>query len=152
MTELEHLAAEVHEVSVNRVIQGAIHGTRNEWKDVADLTTELDPGMPRLWCLPAELGEAIRNLIVSASRAVAEAVGHGATTRGRITVRTRRAGPWLEVRVSDDGAGDGLGRGGDRPLRIVQEIVVGKLGGAIDVSRGVGSESVSTLRLPLEGA
>ena len=53
MKEFSHPGAvEKTQVDINRAIESTMLVCRNEWKYVADLTTDLDPDLPRVACLP----------------------------------------------------------------------------------------------------
>ena len=43
---------------------------RNEWKYAANLHMDLAPDLPSVQCLPADLNQAILNLIVNAAHAI----------------------------------------------------------------------------------
>jgi two-component sensor histidine kinase len=101
--------------------------------------------------LPAECATP---LTVVLTELLHNAVEHAfAEAGGEVVLRPSRTGPWLDVVVSDDGAGlpvgfsleasDGLG------LQIVRTLVESELGGTIRMGRGVEGGTQATLRLPL---
>ena len=90
MKEFSHPGTEEKTpVDLNRAIESTITVSRNDWKYVADLVTELDPGLPPVPCLPGEFNQVILNLLVNAAHAIADVVGDGEAGKGMITVRTR---------------------------------------------------------------
>lgn len=150
---------------LNAAIKTMITVTRNEWKHVADMETDLDPNLPLVCCVEGEIKQALLNLLINAAHAHATQIEAGTTEKGRIRVRTRYAPPWVEIRVRDRGGGipeeilprifdpffttKEVGRGTGQGLAITHTIVVQNHGGTItcETEMGVGSEF--TVRLPL---
>ena len=150
---------------INKAIESTITVSRNEWKYVAEMVTDLAPDLPPVLCIPAYFNEVILNLIVNAAQALAGVVGDGSNGKGRITVRTLRDGDWAEVRIADTGpgipeevrtrifdpfvttkeAGNGTGQG----LAIARAIIVEKHGGAITFETESGKGTTFIVRLPL---
>jgi len=152
-------------VDLNRMILGTLTMVRNEWKYVAELATDFADDLPPVACLPADLSQAVLNLVVNAAEAIAKAVGDGARGKGTLTVRTRRDGDWVEVRVEDTGVGipesirdhifdpffttkevgQGLGQG----LSHARSIVVERHGGSLAFETEVGRGTAFIIRLPI---
>ena len=166
MKEFSHPAgAEFKSVDLNRAIQNTLTISRNEWKYVADLVTDLDPELPPVQCLPNEINQVILNLVVNAAQAIAKAVEDGLRSRGTITLRSRREGDWARIDVEDTGTGipeairprifdhffttKEVGKGTGQGLSIARAIVVKKHGGTITFQTEVGRGTVFTVRLPL---
>lgn len=151
-------------VDINKALVNTITVCRNEWKYVAELTTDLDPSLPVVYCDPGELNQVFLNLIVNAAQAIGEVVGDGSRGKGRITVSTRNCGPCVEVRVEDTGCGippeirsrifdpffttKEVGRGTGQGLTICHDIVVKKLKGTIDFDSKVDKGTTFIVRLP----
>lgn len=169
MKEFSHPgAAEKTPTHLNHAIETTVTVSRNEWKYVADLELDLDAKLPPVPCLPGEFNQAILNLIVNAAQAIAERLGPHPTTKGRITIRTRRTDPWAEIRISDTGCGipeairerifepffttKPVGKGSGQGLPIVRNVIVDKHGGTIDFESQVGQGTTFTLRLPLQAS
>ena len=73
MKELSHPGTgEKSAVDLNRAIQNAITVGKNEWKDIAEVVTDLDPALPQISGLLGELHQVLLNLIVNATHAIAE--------------------------------------------------------------------------------
>lgn len=152
-------------VNLNRAIESTLTVSRNEWKYVADVITDLDPDLPTVPCLAGDLNQVILNLVVNAAQAVASVVGDGSQGRGTITVRTRCDHDWAEIRVEDTGAGipetirgrvfdhffttKEVGKGTGQGLSIAHNIVVRKHGGAIRFESEEGKGTTFIVRLPL---
>jgi len=91
-------------VDLNQVIQQVLEATESTWQQQArsrgitiEVTTALAIPLPRIAGDPAELREALTNLILNA----VDAMPRG----GRLTLTTRNAGGEVEVTVSDTGIG-----------------------------------------------
>jgi len=155
-------------VDINHGIECTLTVCRNEWKYVAEMVCEFDPGLPLVPCLPGEINQTILNLVVNAAHAIADVVGDASGGRGRITVSTLRAGDWAEIRVRDTGTGipesargrvfdpfytpKGVGKGTGQGLAIAHAVVVEKHGGTITFETEVGQGTTFILRLPLKAA
>ena len=166
MKEFSHPGtAEKTPTDLNHAIETTVTVSRNEWKYVADLELALDPQLPPVPCLPGEFNQAILNLVVNAAQAIAERLGPNPTQKGQITIQTRRADPWAEIRITDTGCGipeairhrifepffttKPVGKGTGQGLAIVRNVIVDKHDGTIDFETQVGQGTTFTLRLPL---
>jgi len=150
---------------LNRALDSTATVASNEWKYVADLLLDLDPDLPLVPCLPADLNQVFLNIIVNAAHAIGDVVGDGANGKGIITVSTRRVEDWVEVRFSDTGAGmteqvkarifdpffttKPVGRGTGQGLAISHTVVVEKHKGTIRVETAPGVGTTFVIRLPL---
>lgn len=167
MREFAHPAtANKSAIDVNRAIQSTITVARSEWKDVAEVRTDLDPDLPLVPCLPAEFNQAVLNILINAVHAIADLVGDGARGKGVITVSTHAAGPWAELRIGDTGTGipadvqdrvfdpffttKEVGRGTGQGLAIAHSIIVEKHGGTITFDTEPGKGTTFVIRLPIE--
>ena len=153
------------EIDLHRAIQGTMVVCRNEWKYVAKMVTDFDPRMPLVPCLPAEVNQAILNLIVNAAHAIAEVIGTSPKEPGKIMIRTNVVGRFAEIRVSDTGGGipeshqsrvfdpffttKSVGRGTGQGLSVVYSVVVEKHGGSVDFVTREGEGTTFIMRLPL---
>ena len=152
---------------LNHTIEGAITLCRNEWKCAAEVITDFDPDLPLVSCLPSDINRMVMNLVINAAHAIAEASLDDANGKRDITVRTRRDGPWAEIRVDDTGTGipkeirsrvfdlffttKEVGQGTGQGLAIAHAIVVGKHGGTIRFKTKVGRGTSFIVRLPIDG-
>jgi signal transduction histidine kinase len=151
--------------NLNNAIESTVTVARNEWKYVADVSLELDPGLPAVPCFLGEFNQAVLNLVINAAHAIGDAVKEHPGSKGTIAVRTRRDGDHVEVRVSDTGAGipeairphifepffttKPVGKGTGQGLSIVYGNVVKKHGGIVRFESEVGKGTTFILRLPL---
>jgi two-component system, NtrC family, sensor kinase len=151
---------------INAAIQSTIIVTRNEWKYIAEMETHLDPDVPAIPCLRAELNQVILNLIVNATHAIADAADGKSGVSGIITVTTRWDDAWIEIRIGDTGTGipdevqphifepffttKDVGKGTGQGLSIAHRIVVEEHSGRIEVESEVGQGTTFVIRLPVE--
>ncbi len=150
---------------INKAIESTATVARNEWKYVAELKLDLAPDLPFIPCYLGEFNQAVLNLIVNASHAIADVVKGQSNTRGLITISTRRDGDTVEIRVSDTGTGipeqvrphifepffttKGVGKGSGQGLSIVYGSIVKRHGGAVDFQTEMGRGTTFILRLPI---
>lgn len=80
--------AEKTPLDINRAIESTALVSRNEWKYVADLHTDLDATLPPVMCVPGEFNQVMLNLIVNAAHAIADVVGETPGAKGTIEVST----------------------------------------------------------------
>ncbi len=151
-------------VNLNAAIESTVTVSRNEWKYVADVKTDLDPDLPPVPCLLSQLNQAMLNMIVNAAHAIAETV-KVAGQKGLITIASRRDGDAAEIRITDTGTGipeeirpkifdpffttKEVGKGTGQGLAIARSVVVGKHQGTIAVESEVGKGTTFIIRLPL---
>jgi PAS domain S-box-containing protein len=165
MKEFSHPGpAEKVPVDINRAIESTILVSKNEWKYLADLTTDFDPELPSVPCLAGEFNQVILNLIVNAAHAISDVVKDSGGM-GRIRITTLRDGPMAEIRVTDTGCGipkanqskifdpffttKPVGKGTGQGLAIAYGVIVQKHGGTIQVESEPGSGTTFIIRLPL---
>jgi two-component system NtrC family sensor kinase len=153
-------------VDLNQAIQTTITIARNEWKYVAELTTDFDPDLPPVWCLQDELNQVVLNMIVNAAHAIAEHAHDGQL--GKIAIRTSTAGELAVIEISDNGAGipetirhrifepffttKPQGKGTGQGLAISYGVIVDKHQGSIDVDSAPGRGTRFTIKLPLSAS
>jgi PAS domain S-box-containing protein len=151
-------------VDLNQAIENTITVSRNEWKHVADLTTDFAPDLPMVVCQPGEINQVLLGLVVNAAHAIGDAVA-GTQSKGRITVRTRQEDASVVVSVADTGTGipeevrprifdpffttKEVGRGTGQGLTIAYDIVVNKHGGSISFDTEPGRGTTFHVRLPM---
>ena len=165
MKEFSHPGAdEKTPTDINSAIQTTIDVSRNEWKYIAELVTDLDPGLPLVELLPNEFNQVILNLIVNAAHAI-QGVLSEEREKGEIHITTHSDEEWVEIRVSDNGTGmpveirnrifdpffttKEVGKGTGQGLAITWSVIVDKHGGSIAVESEEGEGSAFIVRLPI---
>ena len=168
MKEFSHPSAKQKEQrDINKLITTTITVARNEWKYVADVTTDLDNELPAIACNADELNQVFLNIIVNAAHAIEERLGlTPKSTKGKIHITTKgRASKFVEIRISDTGCGipqamldkvfdpffttKKQGRGTGQGLAIAKNIIVDRHGGQILIETIVGEGTTFILRLPV---
>jgi len=153
-------------VDINTMIDSTITISRNEWKYVAELTTDFDPKLGLAPCYPDEFNQVILNLITNASHAIGEKLGEGSEEKGVIMIRTKREEGFAVITVEDSGGGiddsikekvfdhffttKQVGRGTGQGLSISRSIIVEKHGGEMFFTSESGKGTIFTIRLPLD--
>ena len=165
MKQFSHPSTEKAAADINRGIESTITVTTNEWKYVAEMVADLDPELPLVSCIQGDINQVILNMVVNAAHAIADVVGDGSQGKGTITISTRKAGEWAEIRVSDTGAGipkdiigrvfdpffttKKVGKGTGQGLNIAHTVVVQKHQGTLSVESEVGKGTTFLIRLPM---
>ncbi len=166
MKEFSHPGAKGKSmVDLNKALANTATVARNEWKYVADLKLELDPGLPPVPCLPGEMNQVFLNLIVNAAHAIGSKVGKTGE-KGLITIITRSRGEMVEICVDDSGCGipdsiksrifepffttKAVGKGTGQGLSIARGIIVNKHGGELFFQSEQGKGTSFFIRLPVK--
>ena len=151
---------------INKEIQKSIIITRNEWKYVARMETDLDANLPHIPCYRAELNQVILNMIINAAHAIAEVKEDNSCRQGTIQISTYQIDNWAKIRISDTGAGipedirhkifdlffttKEPGKGSGQGLAISHSVIVEKHRGKLELESQVGKGTTFTISLPLE--
>jgi PAS domain S-box-containing protein len=81
---------EMAPADLNRAIGNTLAIARGEYRDVADLETELGE-IPKVTCHVDQINQVVLNLVINAAHAIADVV-KSSSTKGHLTVRTRADG------------------------------------------------------------
>lgn len=166
MKEFSHPSgAEKKLVNLREAIETTIAVARNEWKYVAEVELDIDPGFPLVPALRNEFNQVILNLVVNAAHAIAEQNDGGATGKGLIRISGRQRGDHVEIRISDSGGGipeairgrvfepffttKAVGKGTGQGLAIAYSVIVDKHHGALRFETEAGSGTTFFITLPL---
>jgi PAS domain S-box-containing protein len=151
---------------LNKAILTTITISRNEWKYFSELSTNLDPNLPLVYCQIDEINQVLLNMIVNASQSIQEKIGQNVNEKGNIVITTRQNNGKVLITIQDTGKGiqsqvinrifdpffttKGIGRGTGQGLSIAHTIIVKKHHGIITVDSVPGVGSTFTIELPLE--
>lgn len=166
MKEFAHPAAEHMTVTnLNQALMTTATVSRNEWKYVAKIETDLDPQLPAVPCYPGEINQVFLNLIVNAAHAIADAKKTRGDFQGVISLKTKQEDDFIRVFIKDNGAGiptdiqpkimdpffttKEVGRGTGQGLPIARTCIVEKHKGNLtfETEEGVGTTFIVTLPL-----
>jgi PAS domain S-box-containing protein len=151
---------------LNRAIESTVTVATNEWKYACEMHLDFDEDLPQVTCHAGEVNQAVLNIVVNASHAVAEKLGAGATTKGNIWITTRLVDDYAEVRIRDDGSGipehvrprifdpffttKDVGKGTGQGLAIAHDVITNKHQGSLEFETEEGQGTTFVLRLPLQ--
>ncbi|NCD24722.1 MAG: PAS domain-containing sensor histidine kinase [Deltaproteobacteria bacterium] len=150
-------------IDLNALIQDTVTVSRNEWKYVAELTTDLAPDLPPVPCLVHEIGQVLLNLIINAAHAVADKNAR-TNARGTIRIISRLVENWVEIQIQDSGTGipeharehifepffttKPVGKGTGQGLYLAYRTVVTRHNGLLEFETVDGQGTTFILRLP----
>lgn len=153
-------------VNLNELVANTVTISRNEWKYVAEMSTDLDPELPPVHCVSQEIGQVLLNLVVNAAHAIMD-VQQKQGKNGHITISTRKMSDSAEIRVQDTGSGipvhardhlfepffttKAVGKGTGQGLFIAHRTIVTEHGGTIHFETEIGQGTTFIITLPLEG-
>jgi two-component system NtrC family sensor kinase len=163
MKEFSHPdSADKTETDLNKGVASTVAIARNEWKYVAEVTTNFDESLPPVVCYSGEVNQVILNLIVNAAHSIKEKLPNGG--KGKITISTRRRGAFAEIAISDTGMGipeaiqnrvyepffttKEVGKGTGQGLAFAHSVVVKKHQGKIWFETEAGKGTTFFIQLP----
>jgi PAS domain S-box-containing protein len=148
---------------LNKSLETTLVVARNEFKYVAEVNTKLG-ALPPVMCHVGDLNQVFLQLVINAAHAIEDVV-EGTHTLGRIDIRTRHAGEWVEIDISDTGTGiptdirdkvfnpffttKQVGRGSGQGLTLARSIVVDRHGGMLTFDTEMGKGTTFHVRLPV---
>jgi len=167
MKEFSHPSSEKMVLTdINHALNNTITVTKNEWKYVADLTTDFDKDLPLVLCNPGEINQVFLNIIINASHAIADTLGDSPDVKGSILIRTQRKEKWAVIKISDTGGGipkeiqgkvfdpffttKEVGKGTGQGLAISHSYVVDKHKGKISIETREGKGTTFIIELPVQ--
>lgn len=150
---------------LNQALQSTLTIARNEYKYVADVSTDFGV-LPPVICYVSALNQVFLNLVVNAAHAIGDVVGRSGS-KGQICVRTMLEGSMVRIDIEDTGAGipeairhrifdpffttKEVGKGSGQGLAIAHSIVVVKHHGMLTFESELGRGTTFTIRLPIDG-
>jgi signal transduction histidine kinase len=149
---------------LRHAIESTLEIARNEYKYVADVKLELE-AVPPVLCCSGEINQAILNVVVNASHAIAEAVD-GTPNRGTLTVALHRDRTHAIISISDTGRGipadvrerifeqffttKAVGKGTGQGLALARTVIVDNHGGSITFDTKLDRGTTFHLRIPIK--
>jgi signal transduction histidine kinase len=150
---------------LNRIIETTITVSRNEWRYVATVETDLDPELQTVPCLADEMGQVFLNLLVNAAHSIENKPDtHLEGEKGKITLSTRQDDHYVEIRITDTGGGipkhiqdkvfdpffttKEVGKGTGQGLAIAHDVITGKHNGTLVFETEPGIGTTFIIRLP----
>lgn len=149
--------------NLNDALQNTATVCANEWKYVANLTMELDPELPDIYCHRSELNQVFLNLIINAAHAIAEM--HQDNSKGEIVLTTTHSASAIIISCKDNGGGiakeigDRIfdpffttkppGKGTGQGLAISHSIITEKHGGKLYFETETGKGTTFYIHLPI---
>jgi len=166
MKTFAHPGKRVHvPTNLNECLQNTITISKNEWKYIADVLSDLDSSLPLVNCNPGEMSQVFLNLIVNASHAISDKLGKNSTNKGKIKIITKNLKDWVEIKISDTGTGipheikskifnpffttKEIGKGTGQGLAITHSIIVDRHKGKIDAEVSETGGAMFSIKLPL---
>lgn len=167
MKEFSHPSSrEKQNVVINSIIETTVLVSRNEWKYVSNVTTDLAVDLPPVPCIVDELGQVILNLLTNAAQAIGEKLGKNPDgEKGEIHITTKVVDSFVVIRIEDTGPGipsairerifdpffttKEVGKGTGQGLAISHDIITQKHGGTLTFETEEGKGSTFIIRLPL---
>ena len=153
-------------MDINQALENTITVARNEWKYVADLETDFDPGIKGVHCLPGEMNQVFLNLIVNAAHAIGDSTDDGKKGKGKIRVSTRAMGNVAQIRIEDTGGGipesiqqrifdpffttKPVGKGTGQGLSIAHNVITEKHAGTINFETEAGRGTTFIIEIPMD--
>ena len=152
-------------ININSLIENTLIVSRNEWKYVATLNTDLDPDLPFIMGNQGKLSQVFLNLVINAAHAISGEGGDISAEEGVISIKTCREDNDIVVRISDTGPGvpetirekifdpffttKEVGKGTGQGLAISHSVIVSEHGGSLILEQTNGEGATFVIRLPL---
>jgi PAS domain S-box-containing protein len=153
---------EMAPTDLNRLLENAITMTRNEYKYVATVETDLGD-LPAVACHAADINQVVLNILVNAAHAITDKV-RGTDAMGVIRVSSRYEPGVAILSISDTGTGipeavrarifdpffttKGLGEGTGQGLSIAWSMIKDRHGGQLTLETEVGKGTTFEIRIP----
>jgi signal transduction histidine kinase len=156
---------EVGQIDLNRSIQSTLVVARSQYKDVADVETELGE-LPPVTCNGGQINQVLLGLIVNAAEAIG-AKNKDTGERGKIVVRSRTEGEYVVLEIEDSGGGipedirervfdhffttKEVGQGTGQGLSVARKVIINGHNGSLDFTTELGKGTTFIVRLPVDG-
>jgi PAS domain S-box-containing protein len=150
-------------IDINESVRNTLIVATNEYKYVADVTTDLGD-LPLVECNAGDINQVLINLIVNSAHAIGDCVADS-DERGSIHIHTEAADDEVIITVTDTGGGipsdvaerifdpffttKEVGRGTGQGLTLSRTIVVERHGGSLTFDSRPGDGCTFVVRLPV---
>ncbi|MGB0937238.1 MAG: MHYT domain-containing protein [Colwellia sp.] len=150
---------------LKEVLETTITVARNEWRYVAELTTEFDENLPSILCIRDELSQVFLNIIVNATHAIEDQCAQSDQTSGNIHIKTSEENGNAKIAISDNGSGmkqevlkrmfdpffttKEVGKGTGQGLNMAYAVIVEKHKGKIKAESQLGKGTTFIITLPI---
>ena len=157
---------ELNPLDIGALVERTVAVSKNEWKYVAELSTDLDVELSGVPALSGPLSQALLVLIINAAQAISGDSNRPAGELGSITVKTFKEAGQAVIEVTDTGSGipedvranifdpffttKPVGTGSGQGLAIARSIVVNQHKGQMDFTSEQGVGTSFRIYLPLE--
>jgi len=151
---------------LNASIRNTLIVAQSVYQDVASVSTDLDPDLPKVMCEVDQINQVLVNLVVNAAHAMADRHADSGEM-GRLALRSAVRDGVVELSINDTGGGipeavrerifdpffttKEVGRGKGQGLAIARSIIVEEHGGQLEFDTVEGEGTTFFLRLPIEG-
>jgi PAS domain S-box-containing protein len=166
MKEFSHPGSDQKQLAdINKAIITTITVARNEWKYVSEIETHLGSNMDPVPCHLGDFNQVILNLLINSVHAIAQVVGDGSGSKGKITITTSQDPRWTTIAVADTGSGiapeirskvydpffttKAVGKGTGQGLALAHNSIVKKHGGRLWFESEVGKGTTFYIQLPM---
>lgn len=156
------------ETNLNTVIDETVVLSRNIWKNVATIRKDYDSGLQSVNCFAGEIRQAVMNLIINATDAIASKGEGRSLADAMITLKTRQEAGTVTISVTDTGTGipararnkifdrffttKAPGKGTGLGLALAYSTVVEKHGGTMSFESVEGQGTTFTITIPMRGS
>jgi len=154
-------------IDINKIIENTITVSRNEWKYVAEMETELASDLPMVLGFADEMSQVFLNIIVNGAHAINDVIQSEKEGKGTISIRTGKLKDGVQIRISDTGGGipDAIqdrvfdpffttkarGKGTGQGLAIAHRVVVDKHQGRLVFESEKGKGTTFVIEIPAGG-
>jgi len=151
--------------NLSELLDTTITVARNEWRYIAELTTDFDENLPSILCIRDELSQVFLNIIVNATHAIEDRCAKSEKTSGTIHIETREENGNAKIIISDDGGGmkpdvlkrmfdpffttKEVGKGTGQGLNMAYSVITDKHKGVIKADSTLGQGTKFIIELPI---
>lgn len=164
MKAFSHPSDERVAVDLNEAIANTLVVASSELKKLAELVTDYDSDLPKVYCIPSEINQVVLNIVVNAVHAIDDA--RNDEKPGKITVSTAFEDDQAIIKIADNGPGmpedilnkifdpffttKDVGKGTGQGLAIARKIICEDHNGDISVESTLGEGTCFTICLPAD--